>query len=478
MKLLRLAPVLALGLIGLATPASAAVTSHGHHFAPSYDCSSGNVPPGTYGWLTISGVCTATTGTIVVRHDLVVQPGALLDDITPGDGPLNTLPSSLATYLATPPAGTPLISATVDVGGNVFVGKGAALLLGCSPNATCAGGITEGSIGGSLVADGALGVVVHSTQIGGNVSIRGGGDGQTGMAACTASPAPWSEDPTIAAAFLPPYTDLEDSVIGGSVNVSNQTSCWLGVLRNLIGGNLWISNNVMGDPDSNEVGNNLVHGNMGCWANVTGTPAPPTPQSPGIQYGDGAAGPSIVFGHAFAQCGFDVTALNPAAEAGPGGVAEHLTVSAWRLHRYHGTHTDATPYAQVALATTSTGDVLTGQLGDATLSGWGLTGSIALDSSTTYDGSGELVLGTQHPDGWSSFQADDLCACSFQGQTGTVSIRAYGTTSPDGRTWGIFVLNSGGAQGGGLGTIAGWGTFTSRGQAQGSLALTEYLAIT
>ena len=201
-------------------------------------------------WIRLGDRCLLAAGNVTVKHDLSIAPGALLDAVTPGD-----------------PTATPTVPATVDVGGNVWVGKGAALLLGCSPNATCGAAITDGSIGGSLIADGALGVVVHSTQIGGNVSIRGGGDGQSGQAACTASPAPWSEDPTLAASFLPPYTDVEDNVIGGSVNVSDQTSCWLGVLRNVIGGNLWISNNVMGDPDSNEVGNNLVHGNMGCWGN-------------------------------------------------------------------------------------------------------------------------------------------------------------------------------------------------------------------
>jgi hypothetical protein len=482
MKLLRLVPIIALGLLGLSAPAAASVGSHFHHHpSPNvYTCTGGNVPSGTYGTLIIAGVCTATTGTVNVHRDLVVQPGALFDDLTAGDGPANSLPSTLATYTGFAPAGTPLISATVNVGGNIWVESGAVLLLGCSPNVTCPEGVTYGRVAGSITAIDSLGVVVHSTNVGGSISILGGGDGLTGSAACTADPAPWSEDATLAAAFLPPYTDVEDNVVGGNVTIAGQESCWFGALRNLVGGNMRLFNNVMGDPDSNEVGNNLVRGDMACAGNVPGTPPSPTPISTGIQFGDGGAGPSIVGGRAFGQCSFSATTLNPAPEAGEGtGITEHLTVSAWHLHRYGGRHIEVSNFAEAEFATTSTGDTLSGELNNAELTGWGLTGSITIDSSTTYDGSGENVLETTFPGGWSSFEANDLCTCSFQGQTGTISIRAYGTTSPNGYTSGIFVVDSGGAESGGLGTLAGWGTFTSAGHNNPNvLDLTEYLAIT
>jgi hypothetical protein len=480
MRFLRLVPALALGLIAIAAPASAAAPLHGHHpYQYNYDCTGGNVPAGTYGTLTISGVCTATTGSINVRGDVNVQNGALFDDITAGDGPANPQTSSLTGYAGLAPAGTPLISATIDVGGDIWVGKGAALLLGCSPDISCPEGITTDTVDGSINAYEALGVVVHSTQIGGNVSLIDGGNGVAGAAACTTVPAPWSEDTLLTEAQLPVYSDLEEDVIGGSVTINGQESCWQGVLRNEVGGNLWFNNNVMGDPDGNEVGNNLVTGSMGCIGNSPGTPPPPTPMSTGVQFGDSGAGPSIVGGQAYGQCGFNVTTLNPPPEAGEGpGIPEHLTVPAWSLHRYSGWHIDVSTVAQAELATTSTGNVLTGELNNAKLTGWGLTGAISISSATTYDGSGESVFGTQFPDGWSTFRANDICACTFQGQSGTISIRAFGTTAPSGYTWGTFLISSGGAASGGLGTLAGWGTFRSAGKNSNVLAITEYLAIT
>lgn len=483
MKLLRFVPVLALGLIGISAPAGAAVSPHWHwhwhhHGGAPYNCTGGDIPAGNYGSVVISGDCYATIGTIVVRNDLTVEPGALFDDITAGDGLANTLPAKLLKYAGLAKAGTPLISATVFVGGNVWVGKGAVFLLGCSPNITCAEGITNDQIGGDLIAVGALGVVVHSTQIGGNVSLYGGGDGLSGLAACTADPAPWSADNTLTLAHLPVYSDVEDNTIGGNLTIDGLQSCWLGAFNNQVQGSFWFNNNTMGDPDANEVAENLVQGNMGCFGNEPGTPPPGTAMSTGVQFGDSGAAPSIVGGWAFGQCGFKVTSLNPAPQAGPGGIPEHLTVSAWHLHRYEGLHTEVSNFASATLATTSTGDTLLGELNNAALSGSGLVGSVAIDSSKAYDGSGENVFETTYPSHWSSFEANDLCTCTFQGQSGSVEIRAYGTTSPSGVTNGTFIINSGGAQGGGLGTLAGWGTFSSWGQAPGTLGLTEYLAIT
>ena len=124
----------------------------GHYFDNVYNCTGGTVPPGNYPSMVITGECYMPVGTISVRGDLVVAPGALLDAATPGD-----------------PAAAPVVPATVFVGGNVSVGSGAALILGCSPNIFCGGppGITNDRIGGNLTSFGALGVVVHSASVGG-----------------------------------------------------------------------------------------------------------------------------------------------------------------------------------------------------------------------------------------------------------------------------------------------------------------------
>jgi len=58
----------------------------------------------------------------------------------------------------------------------------------------------------------------------------------------------------------------------------------------------------------------------------------------------------------------------------------------------------------------------------------------------------------------------DNCTCTFQGQTGAASIRAYGTVTPNGVLSGTFLITSGGGSVGTLSTLAGYGTFSSWGQ--------------
>ncbi len=115
---LVIAPVLT------APAASAAPVSGGG----AYTCTGGNVAPGTYTSILVTGVCYMPAGTIVVRGNLAVAPGALLDaGANPGD-----------------PASSPVVTATVQIRGNVFVGNGAVLVLDCSPNllAICPTGLT------------------------------------------------------------------------------------------------------------------------------------------------------------------------------------------------------------------------------------------------------------------------------------------------------------------------------------------------
>ena len=90
---------------------------------------------------------------------------------------------------------------------------------------------------------------------------------------------------------------------------------------------------------------------------------------------------------------------------------------------------------------------------------------------------GEVVVATIHPDGSQSFEALDNCACSFRGQTGTVTIMAYGRTSAGGVTRGTFLITSGGAVNGALANLAGYGTFSSTGQPAGTLRLVEHLTL-
>jgi len=463
MKSLRLVPVILLAFFGMfAASGTASAASAGHWYGKTYNCTGGNVPPGVYTKMIITGVCYMPAGNVVVRGNLTVAPGALLDNGSPGD----------------PSTGTPVASAVLSVGGNVTVWNGGVLLLGCTPNGACGPppggppgpvGISTAHIRGNLTAFDALGVVVQSADIGGNFSLLGGGGGTMGgvsTGACFGAtpPAPWSEDTGSAVAGSPVYSDVEDSSIGGNYTIADLSSCWLGSLRNQIGGSATFIGNSMGDPDAMEIGGNLVNGNLTCFGNA---PAP--------QFGDGAA-PDLVGGWAFGQCGFNVVLPNPAPGALasamppiPGyGISEHFAVSTRSLRTYFGTHTATAATAEpLEEIPTDAGDTIFAQLNNFALTGGGLVGT------GTYNGgppaqSGEAYLSTIYPDGSQSFTAFDTCdtTCSFDGQSGAVTLRAYGKTSPSGFTHGTFLITSAGAvlptptsPIPGLSTLVGYGTF-------------------
>jgi hypothetical protein len=449
----------------------------GGFFGPTYICSGGNVPPGTYNSMIIAGQCYMPAGTISVRGALFVAPGALLDAATPGD-----------------PGSSPVVPATLSVGGSVAVGNGAVLILGCSPNIFCTSppGITNDRIGGNLTGFGALGVVLHSASVGGSVALLGGGGGANCNStpptppSTTGAPAPWSEDASLD--YTPVYSDFEDTTVGGNLTISGLQSCWLGTLRVQVGGSTSIVNNTMADPDAMEVGSNLISGNMACFGNSAGGVAT-------VQFGDGGAAPNMVGGWASGQCGFNVQVLNPAPEAlaqetppqtctSITCIPEHISVSTQTLGTYYGTHTQVGPSLDtLSLGVTESGNTLGAELNNVVFAGTGLTGSVtAVYPPTMADplgSTGESVITTVHPDGSETFQADDVCAaCSFDGQSGSTALRAYGTVSPSGVISGRFLVTSGGAGGGGLGTLAGYGTFSSWGQPAGTLGLVEHLKIT
>jgi hypothetical protein len=470
--LLRMVGLTAVALlVPLSTSAASAGQPPNDNQYPghAYNCTAGDVPAGTYNSITISGICYMPAGSIVVRGDLNVAPGALLDAVTPGD----------------PTTGTPVVPATVVVGGNVFVGSGGVLLFGCSPNISCSNppGISYDRIRGNLIANGAEGVVVHSASIGGSVIVSGGGGGSAaegctnGPAPTPLAPAPWSEDPALGAPPFPTpvYTDFEDNSIGGSLSIAGLTSCWLGSLRNEVGRNATFANNTLGDPDGSEIVNNLVNGNMACSGN-----------SPAVQWGDTGGAPNIVGGYASGECAFNVVQPNPAPEAGQGpGTPEHISVSTWSLKSYRGAHT-ATNVTSLPNVTLSSGNTVAAQLNNFALTGKGLTGTGTLNQSLPPGSTGEVVLATVSPNGTESFTAYDTCdSCSFDGQSGATSIRAYGTTYANGFTTGTFLITSGGPvvvgpagpgpSTGGLATLAGYGSFFGSGS---TLTVIEHLRIT
>jgi hypothetical protein len=462
----RVALGAAVALIGLmvtpvlmASAASAAPANGG-----MYVCTGGNIAPGSYKSILVTGVCYMPVGTIIVHQNLTVAPGALLDAVTPGD-----------------PPGKPVVPATVRIRGNVFVGQGAVLVLGCSPNISCSNppGISFDRVGGNITALGALAVVLHSATIGGSVTVLGGGGGAAGGAnsgGCfnTAKfpiPAPWSKDAALSnpKTGSPQYTDAEDNSIGGNLTIAGQQTCWLGALRNRVRGNVTAANNATSDPDGMEINNNLLAGNITCLNN-----------DPAVQFGDGMSASNLVGGSASGECGFTAVKPNPAASPGPppvpAGPLEHISVSLQSLATYSGTHA-ATHVASLPAVTTTSGYTITANLNDFTLTGTGLTGSGTVNLKLLPMPSGDAVLSTVYPNGSASFIAYDTCKCMFQGKTGTVLIRFFGTTSPNGFSHGIFLISSGGAGNGQLAGLAGWGTFSNAGQPAGTWRLVEHLTI-
>jgi hypothetical protein len=463
--IVRVALAATMALLGLMIPA--VLTTSAASAAPAnggaYVCTGGNIAAGTYKSIIVTGICYMPAGTIIVRHNLTVAPGALLDAFTPGD-----------------PHAKPVVSATVLIGGNIFVGKNGVLALSCSPNGACANppGITFDRVGGSVIALDAQAVVIQSATIGGSVTVLGGGGGAAGGAnsgGCFSPkfpiPAPWSKDAALSnpKTGSPQYTDVEDSVIGGHLTVAGQQTCWMGSLRDRVGGSVTFTNNVTSDPDGMEIVNNLVGGNMTCLSN-----------DPAVQFGDGAAAPNLVAGNASGECAFTALKPNPAASPGPppvtAGPLEHISVSLGSLAAYSGTHT-ATLVTSLPPVTTASGNTITAVLNNFTLTGTGLTGSGTVNVKLLPQPSGDAVLSSVHPNGSANFIAYDTCKCMFGGKTGTVLIRFFGRTSPNGVTHGIFLIASGGAGNGQLAGLAGWGTFSNVGQPAGTWSLVEHLTI-
>jgi hypothetical protein len=476
MKSWRFAAVVALALSGTLALSSTAGAARneprgkGWLHLGGYVCASGAVPAGNYRSILIQGVCTMPSGHINISDDLTLAPGALLDAVTPGD----------------PTSGTAAVPATVMVGGNVWVLKGAALLLGCSPNISCAppaAGITFDQIGGNLTAFGAQAVVLHDVAVKGNISITGGGGGSVAASCAAQSPSdptnaalePWSEDAALD--FTPVYTDFEDGSVAGNLHVVGLDTCWMGALRNWVDGSAYFANNTFGDPDAMEIGNNLIWGNLGCWNN-----------SPAPQFGDSTGAPDVVNRFGLGQCSFKVVLSNPAAEAIASnmqtgvGVNEHFVVSMHSLKTYTGSlSTTSVGTLPGYPLTTSSGDSIFADLNDISLGGTGITGTADYSGGAPGQAPGQAELGSTTTGGWSHFITYNACAsCSFDGQTGALSFRTYGATWPTGgHTQGVFLITSSGAvlptstsPVPGLALLVGWGTFSGTGT---SVNLVEHL---
>jgi hypothetical protein len=238
---------LAAGIVAFAPAAGATPTSTG-----PYVCRGTMHAPGTLAgtfWhgVVVDGLCAVNGGAAVVHGDVTLLPNALLASAFAHNDVAGSGDSSLSVF------------------GNVFVGHNATAILGCDPqsspcidddpnNPTLS---SHTHVGKSLMSTNPLGVIVHNTDVEGNVTSTGGGGGFT----C---------DPQGVFATLiqaPVFSAYEDMTVGGNVNVSGLVSCWLGVNRVHVGGSLTLMNDNMKDPDAIEILSNVVTGNLACSGN-------------------------------------------------------------------------------------------------------------------------------------------------------------------------------------------------------------------
>jgi hypothetical protein len=240
-----LSGVAGLLLVGIGTAGARGLATHTDG---SGTCTGGAVAPGTYSSLTISGMCAIPSGTVIVQHNLSIEQNAALD--------------------------AHFDAATLIVRGNVRVQKNAVLLLGCLSSGC---DTTNNRVNGNVVASGALALIFHHNTIGGNIVDRNGGGGVT----CT---------PTNLFPFGV-FSDFEDNTIGGNLIVGQLGSCWMGIIRDTVSGNVLVLHNVMADPDANEVTTNVIGGNLICFHN-----------SPPAQFGDAAPIPNVVKGNKLGEC--------------------------------------------------------------------------------------------------------------------------------------------------------------------------------
>ena len=271
------AAVIALPLLAIGGAASSAATTNAAatttiNCTPSGGLPVGPLPGGTYNTLVINGPCGVDDGSVTVTGNLTLN--------SPTAAHPNTAIAAL------------FASSRLTVLGNMIVQPGATAFVGCeNPANPCldnANGSSPVKVGGNIVATRPLGVIVHDGRIGGDATIVGGG----GSTNCQKPVGFFATIP----GGPPQYSDFEDNTIGGNVWEVGIHSCWLGTLRNNIGGSLTVADNVMGDPDAMEILTNNIAGNDVCFNN-----------SPVVGFGFDSGGiASHVAGSGVGECAFSV----------------------------------------------------------------------------------------------------------------------------------------------------------------------------
>ena len=223
---------------------------------------------GSYSSVTVNGVCLVNGGAATVSKNLTVSPGSIL----------------LAVYADNDVTGTG--TSSLSVAGNVAVGPGATLMMGCGTDLGCFDDSTgtlfsNDSVGGNLTATQPMSLIMHDDTVSGNVTESGGGGG---LSCAPIEPVfPFGV-----------YSNFENVAIGGNLTVTGLQTCWFGALRTSAT-NMTFSDIATFDTDGNEIDTNQVSHNLSCSGN-----------SPAAQFGDGGGSPNTVGHQASGECGFNV----------------------------------------------------------------------------------------------------------------------------------------------------------------------------
>jgi hypothetical protein len=229
-----------------------------------------DIVAGTYGRVTVSGVCRFN-GDVTINGGLVVAAGGVLNDHA---------------------SGVPFMTAHVVINGDVQVQNGAVLGLG---NYGPPGIKTNTVVNGNIVADRPLDLYLSGITVHGSVVSNGGGPGTS--------------------QFL--NFPTKDDTIDGNLIMNGWQGGWIGAIRDTVGGSVIVSNNASvvhetpvgcddmdpnpanhctgfapgPDTDSTEVVTNTITGNLICVGNT-----------PAAQFGDSGGLPNTVSGNKIGEC--------------------------------------------------------------------------------------------------------------------------------------------------------------------------------
>jgi hypothetical protein len=156
-------------------------------------------------------------------------------------------------------------SGPITIHGGVEIAPGATFVLGNEDL-----GAKMFKITGGVRATNAAGVQIHFATVSGGIDLEGGNG-------------PFSPGLN--------FSTIEDNTISGGVTINGYNGFWQGFFRNTVSGGVNYTNNVLVDPDGNEVQTNTIHGGLNCSNN-----------SPAPQQGDSEGSPNSVTGNETGQC--------------------------------------------------------------------------------------------------------------------------------------------------------------------------------